>query len=150
MSLIHRLFSTRTYPIRNLSVLKCGPTQVRNLFYLLDHSIQFHTPNKIHGLNNTFLRASNFQLTDADVAAEQHAFFVMLHPTHRMLSLYFDKMLGSQQLGQIRRMMTRYPLVDLDTKTVHGHLKNCFSFLDILERAMSDPDLLPRNQHWQM
>jgi hypothetical protein len=150
MSLTHRLFSTRNYPIRNLSVLKCGATQVRNLFYLLDHSIPFHTPNKIHGLNDTFLRASDFQLTDADVAAEQHAFFVMRHPTRRMLSLYFDKVLGSQQLGQIRRMMMLDPLVDLDTKTVNGHLKNCFAFLDILERAMSDPDLLPRNQHWQM
>jgi len=144
------LFSTRDYPIRNLNVLKCGATQIRNLFYLLDHGTVYDHPKKIHQINDDFARASDFGLTSADIAKEEHAFVALRHPTHRLLSLYFDKVLGSGQLARIRNHLKRVPDVDLNTDTLVGHLKNCIALLDLLERVMRDKTIIPQNPHWQM
>jgi hypothetical protein len=150
MHLSKSLFSTRNLPIRNLSVLKCGATQVRNLFFYLDHGTPYLFPNKVHQINDTFMRASELGLTHQDVAQEQYAFVVMRDPTRRLLSLYFDKVIGRGELVRVREHLMQRSDVDLNTNTVSGHLKNCLALLDLLERILADRDLLPPNPHWFM
>jgi len=142
-----RLFSTRNYPIRNLNVLKCGATQIRNLFYVLDHGTVYERPKKIHEINDDFARASDFGLTSADIAQEEHAFVALRHPTHRLLSLYFDKVIGSGQLARVRNQLKRVPGVNLKTDTLLGHFNNIVALLDLLERVMHDKTIIPNNPH---
>ncbi len=146
------LISTRTLPIRNLPILKCGATRVRNLMYLLDHGHPYAQPRKIHGQHDAFPKASDFGLTHTGIAAQEHAFVVMRHPTRRFLSLYFDKVMGDGT-GRFKRMnqlldkskgFTRSPQTPLD------HLKNCIALADVLEHSMQDTDYLPPNGHWAM
>ena len=131
-------------------MLKCGATQIRNLFFHLDHGTPYLYPNKIHQINNTFLRASDLGLSHRDIAQEQYAFFVMRDPTRRLLSLYFDKVIGTAEMARVRDILMQRGDVDLNTDTVSGHIKNCMALLALLEQVFDDRDLLPANPHWFM
>lgn len=146
------LISTRNLPIRNLNVLKCGATRVRNVMYQLDNGHAYQQPNKIHADSDALARASEFGLTHLDIAKEEHAFVIMRHPTSRFLSLYFDKVVGSGLGGfkRLNRQLAKQRDFDADADTVLGHFKNCIALAKVLERGMSDAQYLPPNGHWAM
>ena len=81
---------------------------MRNLIYQFDHGAAFPEPKKIHAHDDLFARASDFGLTHRDIAAEEHAFVIMRHPTARFLSLYFDKVIGNGS-GGFNRLHRQLP-----------------------------------------
>lgn len=142
------LFSTRNLPIRYISFLKCGSAQILNLLYLLDNDKALEQPHKIHSIKRNFLRVSDIGLSPSEVAQEEHAFAVMRHPTKRLTSLYFDKVLGNRYLPVLRERLLENHQFDLYADNQSAHLKNCFILADVLEYALAAGEMKPHHFHW--
>jgi hypothetical protein len=125
---------------------------VRNVIYQFDHGRAYPHPNKIHGDQDALARVSDLSLTCEDIAKEEHAFFIMRHPTRRFLSLYFDKIIGqgTGRFDHIKRLLANANTFDVNANSVHGHLENCYILAGILKQGMQDADYLPPNPHWAM
>ena len=125
---------------------------MRNLIYQFDHGAAFPEPKKIHAHDDLFARASDCGLTHRDIAAEEHAFVIMRHPTARFLSLYFDKVIGNGSGGfnRLHRQLAKQRDFDPNADSVLGHFKNCIALANVLERGMKDREYLPPNGHWDM
>ncbi len=145
-----RLFSCRTYPLRFLSIPKCGCTFVKNLIWRLDHGENYADPPRIHDIDTEFARASEWDLSLEDIRAEPCNFVVLRSPVDRFYSLYSDKVVGQgyKIFVPLRQILQYGYGLNPRADTVEEHRRNCGILIEWIERNLRDRIDLEPNAHW--
>ena len=147
--LAHRLFTLRRYPIRYLVIPKCGCTFVKNLLWRLERGAAHPNPLRIHDADPDFLRASDLNLCERDIRAEEYAFTVLRNPVDRFFSLYADKVIGDgyKTFVPLRDVLLKRGL-KCDAVSAADHTRNSEIMADWLAENLSNGIDLEPEAHW--
>lgn len=145
------ILTTRRYPIYYLPVQKVGCTTLKNLFYLLDRD-EFHPdPTRIHQLSEEALVFAWREATVADIRDSGRGFSTVRNPVDRLLSFYFDKVVGDSRNGLriVQRALEIDYGVDIDAgENARIHRRNLDGLLDFVIDNMAGRTTLKRDPHW--
>lgn len=144
------LYTTRTYPIFYLMILKCGCTFLRNLFYHLDHGHLHADAGRIHAHDQDFLKAAH--VPHDVIQSSPYVFTVVRDPVDRFLSLYFDKIANTENEvdAWMRRRIAEGAGLELGPEiSITTHRENCLKMLGWLKRNLDDGLEGRTNPHWQ-
>jgi len=140
------VLSAQRQPLNCLTSLKVGSTFLRNLFYVLDYGEPYSTKEAEfpHVLRT-------IDLTKAELAQEV-SFYVVRDPVDRFFSLYFDKIVGSEEnrfpwiTDTLKKNRIFHEGADL---TIEQHRDNCMSLLRFIGIRLRGRIKGPVNPHWK-
>jgi len=148
--LSRRLFALREPRVLYLVIPKCGCTFVKNVLWAIQNDRYHSNPVRVHDDDKEFLRASDLGIDIHSIAREPMAFTVIRNPIDRLLSLYFDKVVGKGKDNYIplaHVLTEKRGLHPLPT-TLSDHQYNIEILIDWLEENLSDEIDLPKDAHW--
>lgn len=139
-----RVICAGDLPLYYVATMKVGCTYLKNVFYWLEHGETYENPEQIHGVGAVSHR-------DIGTSHNGIGFYVVRDPLDRVLSLYFDKVIGdstrvfpwiAKRLSENRKF---YPMAN----TIEEHRTNLNSFLGYLEHRFASAALDDLNPHWR-
>jgi len=149
-SIPDRLFTLRDVSIRYLVIPKCACTYIKNILWHIETGSPYYNPQRIHDVDNLFLRASDFDLSTRDISHEEFAFTVIRNPVDRFISLYTDKILGNghKDFVPLRDVLsTKYGL-NMAPQTSGDHKKNCDLLIEWIGQNLDSKVDMDVDPHW--
>ena len=146
----HKFLTTRRYPIYCLSITKCGCTFLKNLFYYLDNDRLHRRAAFIHDHPEDLTRAGD--VPPWMIRKSRNVFTVLRRPSHRFLSMYFDKIHGTgpQNFSTLRHEIAAECGLDLRQNIdAAAHRDNCKKLIEWIARNLNDETDIPINAHWR-
>lgn len=148
--LSRRLFALKEPRVFYLFIPKCGCTFVKNVLWAIQNGRYHPNPVRVHDDDKDFLRASDLGIDAHRISSEPMAFTVIRNPIDRLLSLYFDKVvgIGKESYVPLADVLTEKRGLDQSPTTLSDHQRNIETLIDWLEENLSDEIDLPRDAHW--
>jgi hypothetical protein len=148
--LARRLFAVESPRVFYLVIPKCGCTFVKNVLWFVANGEFYHTPLRIHDVDDLFLRAPDVEPDLANVYGAPGAFTVLRSPVDRFLSLYFDKVIGDgrREYVPLYDVLVRKRSLIPDPSTLRDHQYNLECMAEwVAENLHTGVDLRPES-HW--
>ncbi len=141
-----RVITSGDYPINYVPTLKVGCTYVKNLFYYLEHGELYPKPNKIHD-SHVSSRAEIYPPNPNN----DFRFTIVRDPIDRVLSLYFDKVIGTgpQTFPWISKQLSEKREFVFSPKTLGDHRTNINALIGYLRLRINKFPPGQLNPHWR-
>lgn len=125
------LYTSKRYPLYWHHIAKNGGTFFKNLLYLLDHDHLIGQTSRAHDWDDQLIRAGG--VSKDEIRQSDYSLVIMRNPTHRFLSVYFDKVYdggGACSPGMSREFFSKYDLHQTPDLSAAGHTDNCLKLAE--------------------